>query len=84
MNPPQPFSDNKLVQSFRDLHVYQQAFQSAISIETQVWLDFALRFNYIQPDPHRALVATYEHMGAQLGLMMASPEKWQPKPTKSS
>ena len=136
MNPSQYFS-GKAVQTFRDLHVYQHAFESAVSIyelsrgfpaeerysltdqirrssrsicaniaeawrkrrysahfvsklsdadaeasETLVWLDFALRFKYIKPDAHKTLTATYDHVGAQLGLMMASPEKWRPKPTE--
>ena len=48
----------------------------AEAAEVQVWLDFALSFNYIGKEIYRELFDNYDHVLSQLVLMMNSPEKW--------
>ena len=48
----------------------------AEAAEVQVWLDFALSFNYIEKEIHKELFDNYDHVLSQLVLMMNSPEKW--------
>jgi four helix bundle protein len=48
----------------------------AEAAEVQVWLDFALSFNYIEKEIYRELFDNYDHVLSQLVLMMNSPEKW--------
>ena len=48
----------------------------AEAAEVQVWLDFALSFNYIEEEIHKKLFDNYDHILSQLVLMMNSPEKW--------
>ena len=48
--------------------------------ETSTWLDFALRFGYINQAVHQELFDHYDHIMSQLTLMMAEPQKWMPKP----
>lgn len=44
--------------------------------ETMVWLDFALRCDYLLPDVHKQLQLEYEQIGKMLGSMIAAPEKF--------
>ncbi len=44
--------------------------------ETQVWLDFALEHKYIKPEIYKELFKKYDHVLAQLVIMINSPEKW--------
>ena len=44
--------------------------------ETQVWLDFALEFEYIDIIKYNILNDKYEHVISQLVIMINSPEKW--------
>jgi four helix bundle protein len=126
--------NTKPAQSYRDLRVYQLAFESAVRIhdltrhfppeerysltdqirrssrsvcaniteawrkrrypksflsklsdadaeatETQVWLDFALRFGYLSPADHKDLLDCYDHGCSQLSVMMDAPDKWVPR-----
>jgi len=44
--------------------------------ETQVWLDLAESFNYINKETHQILYDKYEHIIAMLINMSNTPEKW--------
>ena len=44
--------------------------------ETQVWLDFALKFNYITIEQHQSLDEKYEKIIGKLVTMAKQPEKW--------
>ena len=61
---------------------YPKSFISKLSdsegeaAETQVWIDFALAFNYIEEDKHDILYDQYDHILSQLVIMINSPEKW--------
>lgn len=48
----------------------------AEAAETQVWLDFALEFNYISQDQFEWLEDKYERIIGKLVNMAAHPEKW--------
>jgi len=48
----------------------------AEAAETQIWLDFALEFGYIDKDEHALLFDKYDHILSQLVIMINSPEKW--------
>lgn len=48
----------------------------AEAAETQIWLDFALAFGYIDNEKHAMLYDKYDHILSQLVLMINSPEKW--------
>ena len=61
---------------------YEAAFVSKLSdadaeaAETEVWLDFALRFRFIQPKEHAELKDIYDHVCRQLSLMMSNASSW--------
>ena len=61
---------------------YPKAFVSKLSdsegesAETQVWLDFAIRCNYISKEFHKELSLTYENVIGKLVNMSLNPEKW--------
>lgn len=44
--------------------------------ETQVWLDFALKCQYINLELHQDLFQTYENIIGKLVNMSLNPEKW--------
>lgn len=44
--------------------------------ETQVWLDFAKSFNYIESSDYDRLYDIYDHVLSQLVLMANNPDKW--------
>ncbi len=44
--------------------------------ETLVWLDFALRCGYVEPEKHGELADHYNHICAQLTNMMNQPGSW--------
>jgi four helix bundle protein len=44
--------------------------------ETQVWLDFALEFNYIDEDTHTRLDSSCNSVIGMLVTMSNQPEKW--------
>ena len=44
--------------------------------ETQTWLDFALKFQYIDNDNHRELYLSYDNITGKLINMTIKPEKW--------
>jgi len=48
----------------------------AEAAETQIWLDFALEFGYIDNENHAFLYDKYDHILSQLVIMINSPEKW--------
>jgi four helix bundle protein len=52
--------------------------------ETQVWLDFALEFGFIDSNTHKSLTQTYDVICSQLAVMASQPDKWVPKPAASS
>lgn len=45
--------------------------------ETQVWLDFALKFNYISKEQFCSLDERYEKIIGKLVTMASQPEKWK-------
>jgi len=61
---------------------YQKSFLSKLSdsegeaAETQVWLDFAMEFEYINEVEFNLLHDKYDHILSQLIIMINSPEKW--------
>lgn len=48
----------------------------AEAAETQIWIDFALEFKYIDQEAHTMLYEKYDHILSQLVIMINSPEKW--------
>jgi four helix bundle protein len=46
------------------------------SAETQVWLDFSLKCNYLSEDEHNELFTTYETIIGKLITMSLHPENW--------
>jgi len=56
----------------------------AEATETMIWLDFSLKFGYIDPQVHADFYSEYEQIGKMLGSMISSPEKfcYRPKNTK--
>jgi four helix bundle protein len=44
--------------------------------ETQVWLDFALKFNYITQEQYNSMDEKYERIIGKLVMMASQPEKW--------
>jgi four helix bundle protein len=61
---------------------YEAAFISKLSdagaeaAETEVWLDFALRFRFVRAEDHAELTDTYDHVCRQLSLMMSNASSW--------
>jgi four helix bundle protein len=64
---------------------YPKSFVSKLSdsdaeaTETQVWLDFSLRFGFVSAKVHKELVDHYDHVNSQLSLMMVEPHRWTPR-----
>lgn len=62
--------------------VYPASFVSKLSdadaeaAEVRAWLDAAIDCQYINQVQFDSLDAEYDHIGAQLRLMMEAPEKW--------
>ena len=44
--------------------------------ETQVWLDYALEYGYIDKEQHSELFDKYDHIIAMLVNMSTKPEQW--------
>lgn len=44
--------------------------------ETQVWLDFCLKCEYLDKSSVKELVLTYDYIIGKLVIMIRSPEKW--------
>jgi len=61
---------------------YPKAFVSKLSdaegeaAETQVWLDYAKRCQYLAPEECNALDENYDHIIGMLVNMIKEPEKW--------
>ena len=61
---------------------YQRAFVSKLSdseaeaAETQVWLEFAVKCNYLDAETARELYTTYDHIQGKLVNMIRRPEQW--------
>ena len=72
---------SNLAEAFRK-RKYPKSFVSKLSdseaegAETQVWLDFAFRCNYIKEETHQLLMLKYEHIIGKLVKMSLQPEKW--------
>ncbi len=62
---------------------YPKSFVSKLSdsegeaAETQVWLDYAIKCNYIAKDEYNLLYDKYEHLIAMLINMSTKPEQWK-------
>ena len=48
----------------------------AENTETQVWLDFSLKFNYIKKEKYEHLIELSEEVGRLINYMMNNPEKF--------
>ncbi|MEY4594318.1 MAG: hypothetical protein RIQ47_728 [Bacteroidota bacterium] len=61
---------------------YPKSFISKLSdaagenAETALWLDFALKFNYLNSELHKELKSYCEGIGKLLSYMMSNPEKF--------
>ena len=44
--------------------------------ETQVWLEFALKCNYISPEDSKELDSQYDHIISQLVNMIQNADNW--------
>jgi four helix bundle protein len=61
---------------------YQAAFISKLSdaeaeaAETQTWLEFSVRCDYLDAERGRELYQTYDHILGKLVKMMHRPEQW--------
>lgn len=47
--------------------------------ETQIWLDFARDFNYIEPELRDRIYSKYEEVGRMLGGMIENPDRFLPR-----
>ena len=62
---------------------YPAAFVSKLSdaeaeaAETQVWLEFAVKCEYLDTEAARALYATYDHILGKIIVMIQHPEHWR-------
>ena len=62
---------------------YPKAFVSKLSdadaeaAETQVWLEFAIKCGYLNPDVGSELEVTYNHVLGKLVTMITRPEDWR-------
>jgi four helix bundle protein len=62
---------------------YESHFVSKVSdadmenTETQIWLDFALEFNYITKEQHQNMVNNSEEIGRLLNHMILNPAKYR-------
>ena len=68
---------------------YPAAFVSKLSdaeaeaAETQVWLEFTVKCNYLEAEAARILYTTYDHIIGKLVVMIQHPEHWTlPSTTK--
>jgi len=61
---------------------YERAFVSRLNdaeaeaAETQVWLEFAVKCNYLDPGIARELYTTYDHILGKVVKMIVHPEQW--------
>ena len=61
---------------------YQAAFISKLNdcegeaAETQTWIEFAVRCEYLETDIGRALFKSYDEIISMLGAMMSKPHLW--------
>lgn len=56
----------------------------AEAAETQVWLQFVVKCGYLEPEPARALYATYDQIIGKLVIMIQHPEQWALPSTTTS
>ncbi|MDD4891063.1 MAG: four helix bundle protein [Phycisphaerae bacterium] len=72
---------------------YPAAFVSKLSdaegeaAETETWIEFARRCNYLHADKADELGKRYEHIISQIVIMIEHPEQWvirKPEPTSTS
>ena len=72
---------SNLAEAFRK-RKYPKAFISKLSdsegeaAETQVWLDFSLKCNYISMDQYKLLYQKFDHIIGKLVNMALHPENW--------
>lgn len=45
--------------------------------ETEVWLAFASKCNYLNDHNYDQLMDSYDHIGRMLTIMMSNPNKWK-------
>jgi len=56
--------------------VYRLNDSEAEAAETQVWLEFAVKCDYLDPTIARELYATYDNILGKLVTMIRHPEQW--------
>ena len=72
---------SNLAEGFRK-RKYPKSFVAKLSdsegeaAETQTWLDFSLRCEYIKEEDYTSLYETYDHIIGKLVNMSLQPEKW--------
>ncbi len=72
---------SNLAEGFRK-RKYPKSFVAKLSdsegeaAETQTWLDFSLRCEYIKEEDYTELYETYDHIIGKLVNMSLQPEKW--------
>ncbi len=52
------------------------SFSEGEAAETQVWLDYALKCQYIEDNFHEELITKYNHIIGKLVNMINKPENW--------
>lgn len=68
---------------------YKAAFIAKLSdseteaCETQIWLEFAKRCNYLEEEKASNLTGKYDHILSQLVLMISDADKWLVKNNKT-
>jgi len=70
------------IRKHQDLKVFQMTFDGASDAETEaaethVWLDFALKCEYIEEQTHADLYQRYDYILGKLVNMSRAPEQWK-------
>ena len=61
---------------YKGSFVYRLNDSEAEAAETQVWLEFAVKCDYLDPTVARDLYATYDNILGKLVTMIRHPEQW--------
>ncbi len=61
---------------YRGSFVYRLNDSEAEAAETQTWLEFAVKCEYLDAEVARSIYKTYDHILGKLVLMIRQPEKW--------
>lgn len=61
---------------YKGSFVYRLNDAEAEAAETQTWLEFAVKCNYLDAEVARSLYKKYDHVLGKLVIMIRQPEKW--------